>query len=43
LRYTANAFQANGDFTLNFKVNEKGDITDVKLYLSFMIKDLKEK
>lgn len=31
LRYTANAFQANGDFTLNFKLNENGDITDVKL------------
>lgn len=31
LRYTANSFQANGDFTLNFKVNENGDITDVKL------------
>lgn len=31
LRYTANAFQANGNFTLNFKVNENGDITDVKL------------
>jgi hypothetical protein len=43
LRYTANAFQANGDFTLNFKVNENGDITDVKLLPNFLIKDLKEK
>lgn len=31
LQQTGNSFQVTGDFVLNFKVNEEGEISDVKL------------
>lgn len=31
LKYTANAFQANGDFKLSFNINDKGEVANVKL------------
>lgn len=31
LQYTGNAFQVNGDFKLNFNIDENGKISDVKL------------
>lgn len=31
LQQTGNSFQVTGDFTLNFNVNEKGEVSDVKL------------
>ena len=31
LQQTGNSFQVTGDFVLNFNVNEKGEISDVKL------------
>ncbi|KAA0127483.1 hypothetical protein FY557_12745 [Chryseobacterium sp. SN22] len=31
LRYTANTFQANGDFKLSFTISDKGEVANVKL------------
>ncbi len=31
LQQTGNSFQVTGDFILNFNVNEKGEVSDVKL------------
>lgn len=31
LQQTGNSFQVTGDFVLNFNVNEKGEVSDVKL------------
>ncbi|MEY8758073.1 hypothetical protein [Chryseobacterium tongliaoense] len=31
LQYTGNTFQVNGDFKLNFNIDENGKISDVKL------------
>lgn len=32
LQYTANAYQVLGDFKLDFSVDEKGNISNVKIY-----------
>lgn len=32
LEHTANAFQALGDFKLNFSIDEDGKISDIKLF-----------